>query len=91
MFSSSSFRYPLPLPDVAMEDEDEDDAFATADSTTNDDDDDNGGEVKAKAGLLSLPEEIHSVLLTLIDPEDVLNYARTCSTLRRYADNQQVW
>ena len=89
MFSSSSFRYPLPLPDVAMEDEDEDDAFATADSTTNDDD--NGGEVKAKAGLLSLPEEIHSVLLTLIDPEDVLNYARTCSTLKRYADNQQVW
>ena len=89
MFSSSSFRYPLPLPDVAMEDEDEDDAFATADSTN--DDDDNGGEVKAKAGLLSLPEEIHSVLLTLIDPEDVLNYARTCSTLRRYADNQQVW
>ena len=55
--------------------------FASADSTTGRD----------RPGLLSLPEELHSELLTLLDPADVLSYARTCRTLRDYSDNQHVW
>ncbi|TRY77482.1 hypothetical protein TCAL_07407 [Tigriopus californicus] len=40
---------------------------------------------------LSLPEEIHIKVLDLLDPSDLLAYARTCQTARKYVDSQQVW
>ena len=50
-------------------------------------DNEDGGESK----LLSLPVEIHSMILYLLDPPDVLAYSRTCKTLLRHADSQQLW
>lgn len=52
-----------------------------------DDVNDEGGE----ATLLSLPVEIHSMILYLLDPPDVLVYSRTCKALLRHADSQQLW
>ena len=43
------------------------------------------------ANLISLPVEIHSMILYLLDPPDVLAYSRTCKTLLRHADSQQLW
>ena len=45
----------------------------------------------SRAGLLSLPPEIHARLLLYLDPTDVLSYARTCKACSKYADTQQLW
>jgi hypothetical protein len=45
----------------------------------------------ANATLLSLPIEIHSKILFLLDPSDVLSYSRTCKTCLEYAESQQLW
>ena len=44
-----------------------------------------------KTNLLNLPVEIHAKILHLLDPLDILAYSRTCRTLYKYADNQQLW
>ncbi len=41
--------------------------------------------------FLSLPPEIHAKILLLLDPTDVLSYARTCRACHKNADTQQLW
>ncbi len=41
--------------------------------------------------FLSLPVEIHSKILFLLDPSDVLSYSRTCKACLKYATSQQLW
>ena len=41
--------------------------------------------------LHHLPVEIHAKLLRMLDPLDVLSYARTCKRFQKYADGQQLW
>ena len=41
--------------------------------------------------LHHLPVEIHAKILRLLDPLDVLAYARTCKRFQKYGDGQQLW
>ncbi len=48
-------------------------------------------EESAKTKLHNLPVEIHNKILRLLDPIDVLSYARTCKAFHKYSDNQHLW
>lgn len=38
-----------------------------------------------------LPVEIHARILKLLDPLDVLAFARTCRRFHKYCDSQVLW
>eukprot|EP00095_Tigriopus_kingsejongensis_P011596 maker-scaffold297_size217559-snap-gene-1.21 protein:Tk11596 transcript:maker-scaffold297_size217559-snap-gene-1.21-mRNA-1 annotation:"PREDICTED: uncharacterized protein LOC103575170" len=41
--------------------------------------------------FLALPQEVHTGILDLLDPSDLLAYSRTCRTCSKFAESQQVW